>query len=40
MILAGSNGLRLGLGMLAALVLAVAAGRLWEAGRRAGAAPL
>ena len=37
---AGTNGLRLALGLVAALVLAVAAARLWEAGRRAGAAPL
>ena len=37
---AGTNGLRLALGLVAALVLAVAAARLWEAGRRAGAALL
>ncbi|MCA3709270.1 MAG: hypothetical protein INF02_05645 [Phenylobacterium sp.] len=40
MILASPNGWRLALGLAAALVLALAAGRLWEAGRRAGAAPL
>jgi hypothetical protein len=37
---AWTNGLRLALGLAAALVLALAAARLWEAGRRAGAAPL
>ncbi|MCA3742231.1 hypothetical protein [Phenylobacterium sp.] len=40
MILASPNGWRLALGLVAALVLALAAARLWEAGRRAGAAPL
>ena len=36
----GMAGLRLALGLVAALVLALSAARLWEAGRRAGAAPL
>ena len=36
----GMAGLRLVLGLAAALVLALSAARLWEAGRRAGAAPL
>ncbi|WP_333807857.1 hypothetical protein [Phenylobacterium sp.] len=40
MTLAGPNGWRLALGLAAALAFALAAGRLWEAGRRAGAAPL
>jgi hypothetical protein len=35
-----ATGLRLALGLVAALVLALSAARLWEAGRRAGAAPL
>jgi hypothetical protein len=37
---AWTNGLRLALGLAAAVVLALAAARLWEAGRKAGAAPL